>query len=260
MRIMNVSTVIMTTLTLTVLALAGCADDPVTGDFASSTVAFNTEGTITYDIMPASNSYPAGDEQACRADGVTDPINGLPEPVGGSAPSCEDAFSSVSVLVQLPAPGGSDYTVVLVNETSEKSLGALTEGDMGWALDAEFPGEDLSTFSHAQIRYGEVVLASAHGVSNGAITFARDESLKGFSVVGSFTGKDLTLEIDGLPEGGTYSGYLYEENEDGSITSTANFNVRNGTIEYQAPQALDNYVQFHIHFTGSKINLIQADI
>lgn len=258
---MNVTRTLLVTALMGVVALAGCADDPPTGEFSSDTHGL-TLGSSTADISitPSENPYDPGQdptgmipfEEACALDQVTgnDPT--------GTAPQCQDARTEVSVhAMQLPDPGSGTYEAYLVGQ-QERLIGELTSDEAGmWTAEAVYEGEDLSgQFNATEIRYGDIVYATS-GASSGSNNYERALQPAMFTV--EYDGHELTMTVEGAPEGATLTGWLVApdpESESEELEHLEDFPVTaGGPTTYTADRNIDEYDEVHIHIGDSKINL-----
>lgn len=248
------SKAILTMIALAAVALSGCAADAPSGDINGGSLAASAAGTYTLEANAANNPYPyAGtpleDVLQCTPDALTGPAG---------QETCSDAFSIVSVSgVDLPESSG--YMLVLNGTNGEKHIGEL-EGEMGaLALSKTFPGEDFTgMYSEAQIRFGDLVVAVASG-SGGSFDVA--PSLSGASISSSYSGKTITYTVSGLPSGSSYTAWLVgTEDESTEIVHMDDWSISNGEGTYEADMNIGDYKEFHIHASGSKINVLKVSI
>jgi hypothetical protein len=69
------------------------------------------------------------------------------------------------------------------------------------------------------------------------------------------------VDIQGLPETGTFHGYLYRADGTGALQQVQQFpNLTNGQQTLTAPQPIPDYEEFHIHLGDSRINVFKATI
>ncbi|MGB1698076.1 MAG: hypothetical protein ACPHK8_06725, partial [Thermoplasmatota archaeon] len=128
-----------------------------------------------------------------------------------------------------------------------------------YSIEKAFPGEDFTgMYTEAQIRYNDLVIATAPGNGGG---FALAESLGGAKVDAEYSGNKLTYTITGLPAGSSYTAWLVGENEEtGALEHMDDFTVTNGSGEYMADMNIADYSEFHVHASGSSINVLKISI
>ncbi|HLF16076.1 MAG TPA: hypothetical protein VI796_01415 [Candidatus Thermoplasmatota archaeon] len=251
-------------LPLLALALSGCSDGGASGEVSATSTglaALVADGysNTTYQAFsnPLASPVPP-------PDGVENPTecfqNQIPD--FPAEQQCTFAYSDFDVhFMSLPDPDANlGYTVFLVNATGELQLGSLENVGGMWGRDFNVTDEDFAArFSGLELRMGDFVLGVA-SVTAGQQAFALAEGLASISATGEYSGKTLTLTVSGLPANATYTGYLYEEDENGVLQRTESFPVQNGPVEHEAPQSISGYREFHIHVAGSMINLFKATI
>lgn len=248
------SKALLITIAITAVALSGCASDAPSGEFNGGSLATAANGSYVLDAQPANNPYPyAGtpleELLQCSPDNLAGPVGGE---------TCSDAYSTVSISsIELPIASG--YMLYLNGTNGEKHIGPL-EGEEGtYSIEKTFPGEDFTDmYSEAQIRYNDLVIATAPGNGGG---FAVADSLGGSKVDAEFSGSKLTYTITGLPAGSSYTAWLVGENEEtGALDHMAEFTVSNGSGEHMADMNIADYSEFHVHASGSSINVLKISI
>jgi hypothetical protein len=95
--------------------------------------------------------------------------------------------------------------------------------------------------------------------------FALAPGVNGLTVTGSYVAHNLEVSVSGLAAtNGTYMGMLYLPNPDGTVqsTPTESFPIgADGTFKYESKaHVIGDFVQFHVHFGESKLNLYKAKI
>ncbi len=243
------------------VALAGCSDDPPSGDISGSRSGLTVDGTIDLEYQAANNPYPyAGTELealfACNPDALAGPAG---------QETCSDPYSIVSAHVMtVPMPSSDGYKLYYTSSSGEEmEIGALTETGGMYNLNQTFE-EDYSSFEEIHIRMGSLSIATATNGA-GSQTFAANQSLMGTSLGGSWKGKTLNLEVSGLPavpSGVTFNGWLVSVDADtGEKTHEEQFPIEgDGAVSFKASKSLTNYDEVHVHVAGSQVNLAIADL
>lgn len=249
-------------LALVCTALAGCSDGPESGALTAipgtiSVDGSTTENTYQAAVTPASDAS-NGAVQLCTPDAVPE---GTP---GADDFRCQDAFTSFKVHVMtLPEPDGNGYSVYYAGgEFDGRQVGTmLNDGTGMYVLDKEFPGEDQSgKFDDLQVRMNDFVVATASG-AQGSQAFVANSELTAVTVTGTYSGRTLTLQVAGLPEGDGFIGRLYKPSQTGNLTVAETFPVNNGAVEFESEKAnIGDYTEFHIHVGDSKIYLYQGTL
>lgn len=234
--------------------LAGCSDDPPSGEFATDRHAVDVQGTASYEYQ--AKSRPGGVEDNPVLDEL---CRNAPDTQG-----CAEPKTNVSAhFMSLPEPSSEGYRAVLTSsDGSEQDLGSLTAGEGGmYELSAQEFDEDLSgDFDAMEIRMGELLVANA-STDEGEQTFGVNPALTGVSATAAYEGKDLTITVTGA-EGFGMTALLYQEDEEtGALEPSETFPVSgDGEYTYTAQENIDQYEAFHLHVAGSKINVAQGDI
>ncbi len=256
---MNAKTILVA-LSVLAIALAGCSDDPPSGDLSNVRSGLMVDGEITLEYQEAENPYATGQP-------IDDVVGCNPDPLAQAAgqPTCQPAMSTISAhIMSIPAPSADGYTLVYVNATGEeREIGALADEGGMYNLNATFE-EDLSSFESVAIRMGAVTIATAANTA-GTQTFTVNDTLTMASVSGSWSGKKLDLEIAGLPAipgGATFNGWLVSVDADtGEKTHTEQFPIEgDGPVSFTATSSISEYDEFHIHIGTSSVNLVIADL
>lgn len=244
----------MQALTLTSLValafLAGCSDAPPAGDLVAAGTTLPYEGTATNAYQAASSPDPTGNG-LCAPPAV--PVDEL---------HCVDAKTTITVhLMELPEPDGNGYAVVLTGASGEKNLGNLVPATGGMYDFSYEIDEDYSTmYDTIQVRMGDFLYATAPA-AEGAQVFSLAPGVNGVTATGSYDGKMLDVDVQGLPEGSSYTGRLYILGEDGVLNNVATFDLAPGANHYEdEDRNIGDYAEFHIHVGNSKINLYKATI
>lgn len=245
-------------ISLLTLALAGCADDPLTGtvSFRGSAIPVNGQADFEYTEFEGHTPNNEDEGELCAIDAITgsDPT--------GTLPTCQEAGTEIRIMLhEASEPNSDGYTAYLVGG-DERMLGSLTPDDTGmYILEIGVESENLEgQYNSTEIRMGSLVIYSS-ATAEGTNAMELASAATGSSFTGEFTDTELTLEVTGLPEGASYEGWLVSEDEEtGELIHAVSFPVTNGANTYTASQTLDNYVEVHIHAAGSKVNFGIADI
>lgn len=248
-----------------VVALAGCSDGPPSGDIGASSPAITFDGSFSVEYIHADNGYDiagTGDgnfDQLCALDAVTEQVN---DGAGTEIlPTCTPPFTSINVtLHEAPEPSMDGYTLWLTgSEGDDRNVGTLGPGEHGYVLSASYDEDLDGMYATAELRHGELVVATAP--ANGG-TWEVADALNGVRFTGSYDGKDLTLDVSGLPGNATFTGWLVSQDPETLVmTHDVSFPIAaDGAIEYAAAENIADYAEVHIHVTGSKINVGIASI
>lgn len=257
------SKVAFLTFTLAAVALAGCADDPVSGTIGFDRNGVTAMGTVDFTYTPPGNPFsdvPEISDDLCAVGTVSGPANDEFEANGQGRPlpECTDPHTQIAVHVhELPDPSADGYTVVLVGADGELDLGALAMNEEGmYVLEVGNEQNLDGRFNATEIRMGGLAVGSA-GTSGGTNNFEVASAVQGTDFSGTFSGNDLTVEVTGLPAGATFEGWLVSEDaETGELIHDVSFPITgDGTVTYTADMSIDHWVEFHIHVTGSKVNV-----
>ena len=241
---------------LAVTALAGCSKAPPSGELSPGPTPLTVDGTAMVDyvakVRPANQvPNPMLQDALCS-----------PAPQTPPQTQCVDPSSSFTIhFMALPTPDGT-YEVVLANATGMVPLGALVADAANmYELNKTIEGEDYTgAFDRLELRMGEFVVATAPA-AEGQQTFTLAEGLSAVSATGSYSGKVLTVTVSGLPEGASYSGYLYTMDEaSGLLTRGEPFAIVNGDNEHTAELDIAEYAEFHVHVGSSMVNLVKMTI
>lgn len=253
-------------ITLLAISLAGCSDDPITGEFSStgSSIMLDAEFNVTYQAFNNPYAQTSGTELECQQDSV-------PAPVGDQIDDCTYPYTKVGGhVMQLPEPDNSGYAVYFVDSSFTRqpmeldSLSSHTMAD--WMFDNEgdcdgqFTDEGCNLeglYDTVEVRLVSSGLPVATApASAGSQTFSVHEGLLGVSFDASYTDNELTLTVSGMGNF-TATGWLVTMDEEtGEKTHVEQFPVAgNGEVTYEAEDSIDSYAEVHLHVTGTKINV-----
>jgi hypothetical protein len=247
---------------LTFALVAGCSDGPASGDLVAIPGALTVEGT-------AENTYVAANYPTANPVPGGEPI--CPDPAPDPSLACTDPSSHYKFhVMSLPEPSGDGYTIVQVGGTiEERTLVKLVQTPAGmWEAEISKEGdqgEDQSSmFDHFELRMGDFVVATASAAS-GSQAFVASPLLSTITVTGSYKGRNLELDVQGLPsdvEPGDFVGRFYAEGlNSGNLTLVESFPIIAGAQTLVTEQAdVGDYVEFHIHVGTSKIYVYQATL
>lgn len=250
---------------LTFALVAGCSDGPPAGDLVAIPGTLNIDGstsenTYTPESGGMTNPVPGG-ERICQ----NDPTNTNP------IPPCVDASSHYKVhfMTQttaggpgLPEPSGEGYKVFQRGGAiDERALCDLSTDAAGmYVCERTNDGDESIQFETLELRMGDLTIATASSAA-GSQAFVVNPALGAVTATGSYKGRVLELDVQGLPEGPVYAGRFYTRGLSGNLTMAEAFPVVNGAQEIRTE--LDNvgaYEEFHIHVGESKIYVYQATI
>lgn len=246
---------------LTFALMAGCSDGPKSGDLTPLAAPLTVEGTTA-------NTYVARSGGASNPTTPNDPDDYLcPNDPTSTVPPCIDASSNYKVhIMSLPEPSGDGYSIVQVGGSiTERTLGKLTSDTGGmwngeWAIEAQDQHEQFSGF---ELRMGDFVVATAAAAA-GSQAFVASATLSTVAVTGSYKGRNLELDVTGLPEGvepGDFVGRFYTKGLSGNLTLAESFPIIPGAQTLVTEQAdVGDYEEFHIHVGTSKIYVYQATL
>ncbi len=243
--------------------LAGCSDGPPAGVLTDTNFAHPVEGTATITMRAFKNPV----HESTMGQVPEDQCISNDAPAQFDDQKCVPANTTISGHVMaLPMPDASGYELWAVNTTaaSTSMLATLTSAD-GQMYDLTYSKAEDTTgkFQQIEIRMGTFTVATAP-YSAGTQTFVLAESAQNVTVTGTYKGKELTATVSGLPEGSTYTGYLYfpAATAGGMPMRDMNqsFAITNGANVIMAKQNVGDYVEFHIHVGTSAINLYQAKL
>lgn len=246
------------------LLLAGCSDAPPSGDLAAGAADITLSGDATFTYQEEVRPTPAdvgGNpnplyEQACAED---------PAPVG----QCTEPMTMVEVMLhEAPEPNPNGYTAWLVggaSDPTELEVGAVAMEEGMYTANNSWGVDYTNHFAGIEVRMGESVVLATAGTASGANPFAVAENLGGVSVTGSYEGKTLTFDVSGLPDNGTFEGWLVGIPEGADDAAPLEHiisipGVVNGPNEFKASKNINAYAEFHIHVAGSKINVYHTAI
>lgn len=247
-------------LSLLTVALAGCSDGPASGDLTPIPGTLTVEGTAENTYVAA--NYPQANPLPPPAPGAGDPI--CPNPAPDPSMECTDPSSHYKFhVMSLPEPSGDGYKVVQVGGAiGERTLVNLVpEANGMWG--AEFTNDDAdqsSLFTGFELRMGDFTYATASSAS-GSQAFIASADLSGVTVTGSYKGRNLDVDIQGMAEGIEYVGRLYTRGVSGNLTVAESFPLAPGAQTLVMEFAdVGDYEEFHVHVGTSKIYVYQAYI
>lgn len=254
-------------ITIAAVALAGCTDEPPSGSFTATTPSSSySEAGVAIDANPAQSGYPGEFPEetglsVCTLDAITD------NDETGTAPTCEDAYTTVSFTPEggttLPLAGEpTGYTLFLIgSEGDEFELGALEHhGEGHYDFPEQTYDQDFSGAQEVQLRFGEVVVATAPGNGGG---FALAEALLNISADVTFDGATIDVALSGVPENTPLVAWLVDIDEEGAKTHTVEFLLGSDQTSYTLTEEegfVGDYEEFHIHVGASAINIAVAPI
>jgi hypothetical protein len=244
---------IILALTLLATVLAGCSSGPPSGEFSTDRHNVQVDGSA--DVAFHAGNMPYPNAALCPPDNPN-----LPPQLRCSSP--RTTVSGHFMVLREPSPAG--YTLHWVNDTGALEITTVVFNETGnmWDVVAQDLEGDYSGYTGIELRMGELVIATS-GNSNGPNAFAANPDLTRASASGTWKGKDLTVTVSGLAANATYTGYLYEKLEDGSVVQAdgMSFPINgNGEYQYTAAKNINKYAEFHIHIAGSSWNVAQATI
>ncbi len=240
------------------VAFAGCTDAPPSGSFTASDHAVNVEGSIDL----------AFQARVRNTDGT--PLAGTPAEDNLCSPSgappndyeCVDPSTTAKAhIMSIPQPSTDGYMLYWTNDTDELLIGALVENGTGmYELAETLFTEDHSGFTTVELRMGSAVIATAMN-AEGAQAFEANQMLIGGSASVEWEGKDLTATVTGLMGNVSYTGWLVSTDENGELVHDESFGIAgDGTYDFTAAMDVGDYKEFHIHITGSKVNVVMGTV
>ncbi|HET6398920.1 MAG TPA: hypothetical protein VFH47_05145 [Candidatus Thermoplasmatota archaeon] len=250
--------------------LAGCSDGPPTGELAAASSPVSVDGAAAVQVRarvdPLNDQRPGPalpPDVACAG-------NQLPPQLPADQFRCVDPRTDVNITFRSLASGTQSYTAYgLVPGGQEELLGPLAptsqpadqNGHLTHTLNLTFPADMSAAYTQLQVRLGDVVVAQAPWQPGSQAYFELNSTLSQVTATGSYRGRELTLDVQGLPPTGTFHGYLYRADETGALQQVQQFpNLTNGEQTLTAPQDISDYAEFHIHLADSRINLFKATI
>lgn len=245
---------ILTLSLLTVALLAGCSDGAPSGKLTA------IPGTLTVDGSTTENTYVAAVYPY-----PTNPVTNEPLcPASPPAEPCVDPSSHYKIhFMSLPEPSGDGYAIFQVGGTiGERSMAnLLNEGGDMWGVEHTIDDEDQSTqFANFELRMGSFTVATASSAA-GSQAFVASPALSAVTVTGSYKGKTLDIDVQGLPADVEAVGRFYKLGTTGNLTVGESFPVIAGAQSFTSEEGnIGDYVQFHIHVGTSKIYLYQATL
>lgn len=263
-----------------VLLIAGCAAPVPEGTIVADQEAFASETAGEANVTYTEFRSPANDT-AGGAPGTIDEATGQDvqcagdEPAG-SAPGSEEyqcTYPSTAVMVgftSLPDPGTSTYSAWFVGPEEELEIGALEFNEHGqhadppeptYGVNVTFEGENHEgKYEAIELRLGAVALARA-SASGGTNAFTILPELLSVNATLSWVGMEMTVSVEGLPEGAEATGWLVAMDPvQEELVHETSIPLGNGTTTATAPKPLAEYAEFHVHLGDSKVNLATTKI
>ncbi len=251
--------VLMLTMTLAAVALAGCSDDPITGDFQSEGSSLTIDGHVHSGAFVSFNdptSQVGGPaDQECLADGAPPQA----DPAVGNYRCTQASTEFNYMFLQLPDIGGFGWTMAFADSTGTNPMGtasALTDnGDGTWAWNYTSDVNEKDMFDSVVLMMDGTVAATSGIEGSSALAIVDD--LQGITFTGDYENKELTLTVEGIGEinGFTYTAWLVTVDDAGVKTHGESFSVTDGENTFTATQNIDKYQEVHIHVTGTQMNV-----
>lgn len=250
------------TLCIVGLALSGCSAPEPTGKLESMNYATPAGGTITIFYQPFdSGGNPATGTAANQTQCAQDSV---PGPIPGEVPlrKCKGPYSVFAVSIpDLPDAGSGTYGVFLARDgVAPFSVGTLMAAEGSNATVAINVTQDLTgKYDRVEVRLDDFLYSVATAAA-GTNTFALAPGVNGVTVTGTFVGRTLDVQVNGLPaSNGTYMANLYLP---GAATPSESFDIpASGTLKIESKQrGINEYGEFHVHVGGSKLNIYKAAI
>jgi hypothetical protein len=243
-------------LSLLTLALAGCSDGPASGDLTPIPGPLTVEGTAesTYVAESGGATNPVDNSRQCAPAGVP----------AEAVPPCVPASSHYKFhIMSLPEPSGEGYQIVQVGGSiGERTLlNLVPEANGMWGAEITVDEVDQSSlFTGFELRMGDFTYATASSAS-GSQAFTASPNLSGVTVTGSYKGRNLDVDIQGMAENIEYVGRLYTRGVSGNLTVAESFPLAPGAQTLVMDFAdVGDYEEFHVHVGTSKIYVYQATI
>ncbi|MEK6976468.1 MAG: hypothetical protein AABY18_09025 [Candidatus Thermoplasmatota archaeon] len=241
---------------LTFALVAGCSDGPAKGDLVAIPGALTVEGTAQNDYVAA--VYPNGNNPVTE-DPLCADVDGL---------RCTDPSSNYTFhFMSLEEPSGDGYAVFQVGGAiGERSLVNIVRNTATGMWEGAIGKENVdesTMFESFELRMGDFTLAKASAAA-GSQAFVPEPILSGVTVTGSYKGRNLDIDVQGLPADAkpdAFVGRFYTKGISGNLTLAESFPLVPGAQTLVTEQAdVGDYVQFHIHVGSSKIYVYQATI
>lgn len=256
-------------ITMLAVTLAGCSDEPPSGEFSSSGMAVVVDGNYTTEFQSFNNPYEptAGTDLACEQ-------GQIPAPVGDNIDQCTFPFTKASGhVMELPEADSQGYAVYFVDDsfTNEPfELAMLSSHSMAdWSFDNSSECDDQQSddgcnldglYTHLEIRLVSQDLPVASAMIGSSGQFEVADALKGVSFSATHSGSELILNTNGI---GNYTvdGWLVSMDEETGVkTHDERFSVANGETIFEAPMNISDYAEVHLHVAGTKINIAVGTI
>ncbi|MGB1586653.1 MAG: hypothetical protein ACPHID_06375 [Thermoplasmatota archaeon] len=261
--------VMLLALTLSVVALAGCSDEPPSGTFASSGNAIVVDGNYTVEFQAFNNPYAqtADTQLACQQ-------SQIPSPVGDNVDQCTFPFTkAMGHVMELPVADSQGYAVYFVDESFTNQpfeldvLSANTMADWSFDNSDDCDGQQSDDgcnfegmYSHIEVRLvsQDLAIASAAISSSGDLAIA--DAILGVSFDASYSGKELTLTTSGIGNYTVEGWTVSIDPETQEKVHEDSFSVANGETVFEAPKNISEYDEIHLHVAGTSINLAVATV
>lgn len=251
---------------LVLTSLAGCSDGPPSGKVVLAGGPLVIEGTVQNTYQAESGGQDVSQVPSSPTDRLCpEDAGGQQVPPGAVMQPCVPAFSNYKLhFMTLPEPSGDGYSVFYAGGAiGEKSLGLLEPDASGmWEANITKDVDEEGQFDHFELRMGSFVVATASS-AKGSQAFVAAPSLSTVTVTGSYKGRTLTIDVQGLPEDVKDPvGRLYLRNEDGNLSAPVEtFPVITGGQSFKSEMRnIGGYAEFHIHVGTSKIYLYQGKL
>ena len=236
---------------LTFALLAGCSDGPAKGELMPIPGAVTIEGTALSDYT--AGVYPNGNNPVTE-----EPICADAEGFRCTGPSSNYTFH----FMALPEADGNGYSVFQAGGSiGERMLTAIAMDAAGmWGGKAIKEADENGMFTTFELRMGNFVVATADA-AEGSQAFVANPTLSNVVVTGSYKGRNLDIDVQGLPEGIDFVGRFYTEGLSGNLTVGESFPVFAGAQTLVTEQMdVGSYKEFHLHVGTSTIYVYQATL
>lgn len=264
--------VMLLALTLSVVALAGCSDEPPSGSFSSTGNAVVVDGNYTVEFQSFNNPVTGteGTQIECQQDQVVnaDPTGMIP------VEACTYPYTkAMGHIMELPEADSQGYAVYFVDDSFTNpafELDMLSANTMAdWSFDNEADCDDQFTddgcnldglYTHIEVRLVSQDLAVASAALSASGTFEVAEVLRGVSFDATYSGSEITLTTTGIGNF-TVDGWLVSlDPETNEKVHEDRFTVTNGETVFDASNDISDYAEVHLHVAGTKINVAVATI
>ena len=267
-------TIMLVTATLVAVSLAGCSDEPPSGEITSSGMGAAVEGHVhsaeyvTFDDPLAGNA--ANDAAGgCTGDDLPPPQAGQDDPF--AAQRCRYASSELNyMIITLPDPAASGWQMAFsCNACTEprgspSAITGMAPGPWAWNHTSEEARGDnkQQTFDQFTLLLDGTPIAVS-GIAGPSDSLAFVPELTTVSFAASYKGKDLTITVSGISAEDPIpvTGWLVNVDDVGVKTHAEEFAIAgNGEFMYTASKAIDSFQQVHIHLAGTNINIASGDV